>query len=132
MDGIEYAGTAGSPSQMPSQWSDDILVSELSDEPALSEELSSVIDGVSERGVKSPHVVLNFQNVSYIGSSNLAQLIRLRKLLKDAGRQMRICGVNDEIWSVFMVSGLDKVFRFSPDPLTALAGLQIEDTRELP
>ncbi len=29
-----------------------------------------------------------------------------------------------------MVTGLDKVFQFAPDPLTALAGLQIEDTEE--
>jgi hypothetical protein len=26
-----------------------------------------------------------------------------------------------------MVTGLDKVFSFAPDPMTALAGLQLED-----
>jgi hypothetical protein len=26
-----------------------------------------------------------------------------------------------------MVTGLDKVFRFAPDPMTALAGLQLEE-----
>jgi len=37
--------------------------------------------------------------------------------------------VCDEVWSVLMVTGLDKVFRFAPDPMTALAGLQLEDEK---
>lgn len=117
---------------MPTQWSDDIVVTELADEPALSEELTTLIDGVVERGARSPHIVVNFQNVSYVASSNLAQLIRLRKVLNDAKRQLRICAVNDDVWSVFMVSGLDKVFTFAPDPLTALAGLQLQDAKQKP
>lgn len=115
---------------MPTDWSDNIVVAELLDEPALSEELSSLIvraeGDTGKTPVPMPHVVLNFGAVTYMNSSNLGQLLRLRKLLAEQKRQMRLCSVNDEVWQILMVTGLDKVFRFAPDPLTALAGLQMD------
>lgn len=115
---------------MTTDWSDNIILSNLSDEPALSEELSGLGDRVAAReSGQVPHVVLDFSQVSYINSSNIAQMLRLRKILDEAGKHLRICGVTDEVWSVLMVTGLDRVFRFEPDTLTALAGLQISDGR---
>jgi anti-anti-sigma factor len=113
---------------MPTAWSDNIVIAELLDEPALSEELSAMIQRAEggAAGSPTPHVVLNFGAVTYVNSSNLGQLLRLRKLLADAGRQLRLCSVNDDVWQIMMVTGLDKVFRFAPDPLTALAGLQMD------
>jgi len=111
-----------------SDWSDNIVISELSDEPALSDELAGIIQRVTEpKDHHVPHVVLNFSGVSYLNSSNLAQLLRLRKALAEHKRQLKICSVKDDLWSLFLVTGLDKVFRFAPDPMTALAGLQLED-----
>ena len=65
--------------------------------------------------------------MTYVSSSNLAQLLKLRKVLADNTRHLRLCSVCDDVWSVMMVTGLDKVFSFAPDPLTALASLQLED-----
>lgn len=110
---------------MPADWSESISVIELADEPALSDEIAIVLDRLDGPG-PHPHLVLDFGRVSYINSSNIAALLKLRKGMAAAGRAMKICSVNDEIWSVFLVTGLDKVFRFAPDPMTALAGLQIE------
>jgi anti-anti-sigma factor len=113
---------------VPSDWSDNIVISELADEPALSEELGGIIQRVDHpKDHHVPHVVLNFGGVSYLNSSNLAQLLRLRKALAEHKRQLKICSVKDELWSLFLVTGLDKIFRFAPDPMTALAGLQLED-----
>jgi len=113
---------------MAIEWSDNILLANLSDEPALSEELSLVIDQLADppEGLP-PHAVLDFRGVTYVNSSNIAQMLRVRKLLEESGRQLRICGISDEVWSVMLVTGLDKVFHFAPDTLTALAGLQLED-----
>jgi anti-anti-sigma factor len=112
---------------MATDWSDNIVITELSDEPALSDELTGIIQRLSDQKAHVPHVVLNFAGVSYLNSSNLAQLLRLRKTLTEHKRSLKICSVRDELWSVFLITGLDKVFRFAPDPMTALAGLQIED-----
>jgi len=109
---------------MATDWSEDIAVVDLSDEPALSEDIAATIDRVKTTG-PPPHVVLNFLGVRFLNSSNLAQLLELRKALAAHDRQLRLCAVNDEIWSVMLVTGLDKVFGFAPDPMTALAGLQL-------
>lgn len=110
---------------MATDWSDTIVMVDLADEPALSDELTSVIERV-ERADPTPHVVVNFAQVTYLNSSNIAQLLKLRKILAEAGRTLKLCSLSDELWSVMLVTGLDKVFRFAPDPMTALAGLQLE------
>ena len=112
---------------MATDWSEDIAIAELADEPALSEELASLIERVNEAGENAPHVVLNFAAVTYLNSSNIAQMLRLRQGVAKAGRRMKVCSVGDQVWSVMLVTGLDKVFHFAPDPMTALAGLQLED-----
>lgn len=112
---------------MATDWSSNIVIAELGDEPALSEELGDIIDRVQTFKERSPHVVLNFARVTYINSSNLAQLLRLRKVLTERDGKLKLCSVADQVWTVFLVTGLDKVFRFAPDPMTALAGLQLED-----
>ena len=111
-------------------WSEDIIVTDLADEPQLSEELALLIERLTGAKGDLPSVVINFAAVTYVNSSNLAQLLKLKKVLADAGGQLRLCSVSDEVWSVMMVTGLDKVFQFAPDPLTALAGLQLEDPEE--
>ena len=42
------------------------------------------------------------------------------------GRNLVVCSMTDHCWSVMVMTGLDRVFRFAPDPMTALATLQIE------
>lgn len=111
---------------MAVEWSDSILIANLTDEPALSDELALICEKV-EAAAAPPHAVLDFGEVSYINSSNIAQLLRLRKLLDADGRGMRLVGVTDDVMSVLMVTGLDKVFKFAPDTLTALAGLQLSE-----
>lgn len=112
---------------MATEWSEDIAIAELSDEPAFSDEVNGLIERVGSGDGPTPHIVLNFANVSYLNSSNIAQLLKLRAQLSKAGRRMKLCSVREQVMSVMMVTGLDKVFRFAPDPMTALAGLQLED-----
>ncbi|MDX2131320.1 MAG: STAS domain-containing protein [Planctomycetota bacterium] len=114
---------------MAMEWSDTIVITELADEPALSEDMHALLDRLQAASDRVPHVVLNFGQVTYVNSSNLAQLLRLKKVLHERDAQLRLCSLSDQVWSVFMVTGLDKIFRFAPDPMTALASLQMEDER---
>jgi anti-anti-sigma factor len=111
---------------MAVEWSDTILVANLADEPALSDELALICERV-EAADEPPHAVLDFSEVTYINSSNIAQLLRLRKILDARSRSMRLVGITDDVMSVLMVTGLDKVFKFAPYTLTALAGLQLSE-----
>ena len=113
---------------MATDWSDSIVIADLSDEPALSEELTNLNTRLANaQPEEAPHVVLNLAGVSYLNSSNIAQLLRLRKRLGECDRKLKVCSVSDAVWSVMLVTGLDKVFMVQPDTASALASLQIEE-----
>ena len=112
---------------MPLQeWSESTLIAQLSDEPIFSEEFEALFRRLDESGRAMPDVIVNLQGVRALNSSNLTQLLRLRKLLHHAGRRLRICSCSDQVWSVFIVTGLDKLFEFADDVTTSLTSLQIE------
>lgn len=109
------------------EWSDDILIAELSDEPSFSEDMGVLIRRLESRARAAPvDVVLNLGGVTYLNSSNIAQLLRVRQMVVNAGRRLRICAVGNEVWSVMLITGLDKFFEFNGDVATSLASLQIE------
>lgn len=112
---------------MATEWSDDIVIADLADEPTLSEELASLVSRLEQTDGESPHVVLNMRDVTYLNSSNIAQLLNVRRTLRERQRSLRVCSVADSVWQLFLVTGLDKVFVFAPDPASAIASLQIED-----
>ena len=104
------------------QWSDDILMGELAEEPVFSEDLTAVSDTLGQR---PQDVVLNFKAIDFLNSSNIARLLKLRKLVLASGRRLVLCGINNQVWGVFLVTGLDKIFEFTGDVSTALATLQL-------
>lgn len=113
---------------MPKEWSDRILISDLADEPALSDELAALNERVSKLGPdEAQDVVLNFSGVTYLNSSNIAQLLKLRAAVHEKKRSLRCCSVGDQVWSVMLLTGLDKVFEFAPDPASAIASLQLAE-----
>jgi len=103
-------------------WSDDILLVELPGEPGLSEDLTVVIDELQAR---ARHVVLNLANVTTVNSSNLAQMLRVRKVVIEHDKRMRLATTPEPVLNVLGVTGLDRVFEFSEDVPTALASLQM-------
>ena len=110
-----------------SDWSESILVADLQDEPLLSDELAGLNERVKDLE-HAPDVAINFRNVTFINSSNLAQLIELRRKLGARGATLRLCSVNDRIWSVMLVAGMDRLFKFESDTASALASLQLGES----
>ena len=111
---------------MAIDWSDNIVIANLADEPALSDELSTINERL-EKSEAAASVVLDFSQVSYVNSSNIAQILKLRRSLQEKQRTLTLCSVSDHVWSTLMITGLDKVFSFAPDLATAIAGVQIVD-----
>lgn len=104
------------------KWSDRVVVARLADDPSLTEDLLT-LDQSPNHGPRD--VVLDFSSVNYLNSSHLSRLLKLRKkTVGDDGRLM-LCGLGNQVWGAFLVTGLDKVFHFTDDVTTALATLQI-------
>jgi len=111
---------------MPLQeWSENIWVVRLQDEPAFSDEVLPLIDRM-EGSPPAQGIVIDFSDVTQINSSNLSQLLRVRKASVDADTGLYLVSPQDAVWSVFLMTGLDKVFQFSQDTATALTHLQID------
>jgi anti-anti-sigma factor len=107
------------------QWSESIWVVTIrASEPGLSEDLQNVRREAA-RAERTPSLVVDLSAVAQINSSNLSQLLRLRKLAIDRDSKLRLAAPRNSVWAVFLTTGLDKVFEFAPDVGTALAGLQL-------
>lgn len=105
-------------------WSENILVVDLQDDPGFTDDLSTLLDQV-ERQTDSD-AVLSFSSVSFVNSSNIAKLLKLRKRLIGNKRRLILCGINTGVWGLFLVTGLDKVFEFADDVASGLASVQLE------
>jgi len=113
---------------MPIQnWSDEIRVVELGNDPQFTDELTNLMESLEKR---PSHAVLNFATVGFINSSNVAKLLRLRKMMLSAQKRLMLCNLNTQVWGVFLVTGLDKIFEFTGDISTALATLQLAGGKE--
>jgi len=106
------------------EWSDRIWVTQLSNEPVLSEDLLNLKDR-AEHAKPTPDMVLDLSGVTRLNSSNLSQLLRIRKLAIDRDVKVLLSGPPDSIWAIFLTTGLDQVFKFATDVSTALAELQM-------
>ncbi|MFI4860616.1 MAG: STAS domain-containing protein [Phycisphaerales bacterium JB063] len=110
---------------MPVQeWSERIWLVQLTDEPGFSDELGPLTDRIITMD-PPPALVIDLSDVTQINSSNLSQLLRLRKAMVERDTPIRLASPPDAVWSVFIMTGLDKVFYFSQDTSIALTELQL-------
>jgi anti-anti-sigma factor len=104
-------------------WSEDVILVDLPQEPGMGEELKTVTEIVRDRG--NCDVVIDFSSVDIVTSSSLSKLLKLRKLLADCGHRLIFCNVAAATKGIFTVTGLDGVFEIADDKFVALASLQI-------
>jgi len=104
------------------EWSEEIIMVDLTDDPELSDELNAL----AERLAKKPKdVVLNFAKVKFLNSSNISRLLKLRKIVLDQKHRLCLCHIAIQVWGVFLLTGLDAIFDVAEDTATALASLQL-------
>ena len=111
---------------MPIQnWSDDVLLVEMADDPQFTDDMTALLEAVEKN--PDTDVVLSFQGVHFLNSSNIAKLLKLRKMLTVTHRRkLKLCAVNTHVWGVFLVTGLDKIFDVYDDVASGMLSLQLE------
>lgn len=76
----------------------------------IQEELSRVVDQAP--GLK---LVLSFKNVEHLSSAALGMLITLRKkVVEEGGGRLKLSDINPQIYEVFKITRLNKVFDIYP------------------
>lgn len=105
-------------------WSDSILLGKLSDDPEYTDDLNALLEQCTQNNKLD--VLLDFSNISYLNSSNIARLLRLRRLVATKNsRKLVLCGITPHVWGVFLVTGLDKIFECFDDVPSGLASIQL-------
>jgi anti-anti-sigma factor len=106
------------------KWSDSIIVVHVADDPLFCEEIGS-----AERMIPPCSAVLDFAAVSYVNSSCIAKLLRLRSQIVSNDLRLVLCNLSEQILGAMQVTGLDKIFEVSENVPTALATIQMSKPR---
>ena len=61
------------------------------------------------------HVLLHFGMVAFMSSMALGMLIRLHKKCKEFKISLKLCAIKPDIYEVFKITGLNKVFSIYAD-----------------
>ena len=68
-------------------------------------------------------IVLDFSNVEYLSSAALGKLITMDKKVKAAKGKLRLCNVRPDIYEVFAITKLNKLFDMHDNLEQALEGM---------
>ncbi len=66
-------------------------------------------------------LLLNFATVDFLSSAALGKLITLDKKVKAHGGKLKLSNIRPEIYEVFMITNLNKLFDIKDDEADALA-----------
>ena len=68
-------------------------------------------------------IILDFSNVEYLSSAALGKLITMDKKVKAAKGKLRLCTVRPDIYEVFAITKLNKLFDMRDNLEQALEGM---------
>ena len=79
------------------------------------QELKDLVGAALDKGER--RILIDFSQTGYIDSSGLGALVSISKRVREAGGELRLSGLNEDLRSLFELTKLDTLF-------------QISDTRE--
>ncbi len=103
----------------------DVTVAKFTDKKILDEGNIQIIGNqlfaLIEEGRQK--IVLDFSNVEYLSSAALGKLITMDKKVKAAKGKLRLCAIRPDIYEVFAITKLNKLFDMKDNLEAALQGL---------
>ncbi len=66
-------------------------------------------------------ILIDFSRTGYIDSSGLGALVSISKKIREAGGELRLSGLNEDLRSLFELTKLDTLFAIAETPQQALA-----------
>ncbi len=84
------------------------------------QELKSTIQEALDHGERK--FLIDFSRTGYIDSSGLGALVSISKKVREQGGELRLCGLNEDLRSLFELTKLDTLFAIADTAEQALAG----------
>lgn len=85
------------------------------------QDLKALIQDALEAGERK--FVVDFAPTAYIDSSGLGALVSINKKVREAGGELRLAGLNEDLRALFELTKLDTLFAISGTTAEALVGL---------
>jgi anti-sigma B factor antagonist len=82
----------------------------------IGDEIGTIIDSKP-----TPKLLVSFANVDHLSSAALGALITVGKRVKDRGGQLRLTNIDPQIYEVFKITKLDKLFQIHDSVDSAMA-----------
>jgi anti-sigma B factor antagonist len=83
------------------------------------QELKDLVGAALEKGER--RILIDFSQTGYIDSSGLGALVSISKRVREAGGELRLSGLNEDLRSLFELTKLDTLFAIAETPQQALA-----------
>ena len=85
----------------------------------IGDQLFQLVDELGRR-----KILLNFGNVEYLSSAALGKFITLNKKVQAAGGKLILCNIDANIYEVFEITKLNKLFNIQKEEQAALQAFQ--------
>jgi anti-sigma B factor antagonist len=85
----------------------------------IGEELATIIATPGK-----PKLLISFSNVDHLSSAALGALITVRNRLNEKGGQLRLSDIDPQIYEVFVITRLNKLFEIHPTAAEAIASFK--------
>lgn len=85
----------------------------------IGEEIAAIIDSKT-----NPKILLSFENVEHLSSAALGTLITVNTKVKQKGGQLRLASIDKQIYEVFVITKLNKLFQIHDSTEKALASFK--------
>jgi anti-sigma B factor antagonist len=83
------------------------------------QELKDLVQAALDQGER--RLLIDFSRTGYIDSSGLGALVSISKKIREAGGELRLSGLNEDLRSLFELTKLDTLFAIAETPKQALA-----------
>jgi len=84
----------------------------------IGEEIASIIEASQK-----PKLLISFANVDHLSSAALGTLITINNKVRSAGGQLRLADIDPQIYEVFVITKLNKLFQIHETTAEALKSL---------
>ncbi len=106
---------------------DGVLTIQLLDERLIDQtQIQRLVDDVTAALGKSEeeNIVLDFSQVQFMASAMLGKLVQLNKKSKEWKAKLKLCSISPDIYEVFKITKLHKVFDIEKDEEAARKAFQ--------
>jgi anti-sigma B factor antagonist len=83
------------------------------------QELKDLVQAALDKGER--RMLIDFSRTGYIDSSGLGALVSISRKIREAGGELRLSGLNEDLRSLFELTKLDTLFAIAETPQQALA-----------